>query len=223
MNKKTLIFFLIGGAFLLFVIYSLVKEFVNNKPESSNFKPSFKESNLGGDKVEYLDSLTLIYSNYKYGFSMDFPDHWTTDRGVSEHTIVRGVQIDSAISFAINVIELSDMKDADITLWTLWDDKGSAMQESYHNMLSQSVNSNIYNYTTRKVHVDNREAIEAKFNYAEKEVDLEFEIQSIVYSVYIMPNMFTIGLNVPKLLYDLNPDYYNPMINNLRLFIKPKK
>jgi len=221
MSKKLRNFYIIGALFLAFFIYEAVKGYlIKDQTQSLEFEESFKEANLGGSSVEYLDSITMIYSNYKYGFSMDFPDNWTTDRGVSEHTVIRGVNIDSAMSFAINVLELTDMKDSGITLWTLWDNAESGMAESYRNMLSQSVNTTISNYVTRKVYVDNREAIEARFNYITRGVDYEFEVQSVVYSLYFMPYMYTVGLNVPKIFYEPKRGYYDMLITKFKI-IRP--
>lgn len=218
MNKKLRNFYIIGALLLALFINEVVKGYLHkDQSQSLELEESFKEAYLGGSPVEYFDSLTMIYSNYKYGFSMDFPDHWATDRGVAEHTIIRGARIDSATSFSINVIELSDMKDENITIWQIYDSDQSGVINSFKNMLSETLNSKIYNFTTRKVHVANQEAIEAKANYIIKEVDVEFENQFLAYFIYVMPYMYSVGLHVPKAIYDNNQGYYNSMINNFKI------
>ena len=76
-------------------------------------EPSLKEK---VSKDEHLDNKTNIYSSFKYGFAVDFPDNWTIDRGVSKNTIIRCVQKDSAISFSINVIEVKNIIEMDLQM-----------------------------------------------------------------------------------------------------------
>ncbi|MCK4921312.1 MAG: hypothetical protein KAS71_09715 [Bacteroidales bacterium] len=222
MNKKIRnSYILFAGLIIITIVLFVQKSQVNNSPDTSDFEPSFKESNLHGNKIEHLDSTSLVYSNFKYGFAMDFPNNWSVDRGVSEHNIIRAGQIDSAISFSINVIEISDME-SDIDIWTLWDNKAMGLEANYRSMLPKLVNSNIYNFSPRKVYVSNREAIEIRFNYFVREVDVEHEMQCLFYSIYKIPFTYTIGMHIPKIFYEYNPDRYDYMINNFVL-MKPNK
>lgn len=221
MNKKIRNSYILLAGLIIMAIVLVVKKYqVNNPSVVTDFEPSFKESSLHGNTVEHLDSNTLVYSNFKYGFAMDFPNNWSIDRGVSEHTIIRAGQMDSAISFSINVIELSDMQ-SDIGIWTLWDNEAMGLEASYKNMLPKLVNSEIFNYKPRKVYVSNREAIEIRFNYLVREVDVEYEMQCLFYSIYMIPYTYTIGMHIPRVFYDENPNRYNYMINNFVL-MKPK-
>lgn len=45
-----------------------------------------------------------LYSNFWLNFSIDLPDSWAVDRGVSENTVIRSFQRDSAMTFSVNVI-----------------------------------------------------------------------------------------------------------------------
>jgi len=220
MNKNIRNSFIFLAGLIILSIFLFVKEYqLKNSSHLSDFEPSFKESNLQGSKIEHLDTASLIYSNFKYGFAMDFPNNWSIDRGVSEHTIIRAAQTDSTISCAINVIELGDMK-SDISIWTLWDNKSMEFEANYRNMFSKLVNSEIYNFSPRKVYVSNREAIEIRFNYLVREVDVEYEMQYLFYSIYKIPFVYTVGMHIPKIFYDDNPGRYNYMVNNFVL-MKP--
>ncbi len=152
---------------------------------------------------------------------MDFPDNWDIDRGVSEHTIICGGIKDSAISLAVNVIELKDMSLSDINIWDLWDIKELDLEGVYRRSMTESVNSEIENINFRKVYVSNIEAIEIKFNYLNKDVDTEYEMQAIVYTVYIIPYIYTIGLHILKMFYYLDIERYNNLIYDFS-FIKRK-
>ncbi|MDQ2180850.1 hypothetical protein [Marinifilum sp. D714] len=218
MDKKVRNFYVFVALVLFFIGFTYFKQFnIESKSNNSDFEPSYKQSYLEGNSVEHLDSISMIYSNFKYGFSMDFPNNWKTDRGTSEHTVIRGVQLDSAISFSINVIELKDMKSQDFNVWDLWDNKRFGMESNYRKMLPKLVNTDICNFSPRKVYVSNRKAIEIKFNYTVREVDMEFEMQSLFYSIYKMPCTYTVGLQVPRVFYDENPQKYNYLINKFVL------
>ncbi|WP_321318038.1 hypothetical protein [Labilibaculum sp.] len=222
MDKKVRNFYVFVAFVIFLIAFTYLKQLnVETKAYISDFEASYKESNLEGNSVEHLDSLSLIYSNFKYGFSMDFPNNYSIDRGVSEHTIIRGVQIDSAISFLVNVIELKDMKLKKITIWDLWDNKSMGLEKNYRKILSKMVNSDIWNFKPRKVYISNRESIEIKYNYIVREVDIEYEMQSLFYSIYKLPYTYSVGLHVPKIFYDENPEKYNFLINNFVL-MQPK-
>lgn len=213
-------FYLLVAVIAIIILFTYFQEWnIKNKTAKSGFEPSYKELNEEKDLVEHLDSTTLIYSNFKYGFSMNFPDEWNIDRGVSEHTIIRGVQNDSALSFVINVIELKDMKSENLNIWELWDNKN--MDLEYRKILPKLVKSDIYNYNSRKVYVSNTEAIEIKYNYIAKDVDVECEMQSHFYSIYQLPFTYTVGLHAPKIFYEKNPVRYDHLIKNFVL-MQPK-
>jgi len=214
MNKSVRNFFWISASIIAFFILIIIKDARNKNPENSNsdFKPSYKESASPGDFSEHLDSTTLIYSNYRYGVAMDFPNNWEIDRGVSEHTIIRGGRKDSAISFAINVVELDDTSSSEITIWDLWDNEDLDLENIYLQMMIQAVNSEVHDYQFRKVYVSNREAMEIRFNYVNKDVDAEYNMQAIVYSIIIVPFTYTIGIHIPELFYYLNQEKYNYLI-----------
>lgn len=68
-------------------------------------KPSYKEQKKANDYSEYFDTISNIYSNYKYNIAIRAPKNWKRDRGISEHTIFRTFQKDSGFSLSVNVIE----------------------------------------------------------------------------------------------------------------------
>lgn len=151
---------------------------------------------------------------------MDFPDNWSLDRGVSEHTIIRGRQIDSLITFAINIVEVSDIIQSGVSIWDLWEDKSKGFEEESRNELQKSANLDTYNYNTRKVYVSNIEAFETKFNYIMRQVDLEIEMQAIFYHIFKTPLTYAVGFHIPKIFYDDNPERYNYFISKFVL-MKP--
>lgn len=49
-----------------------------------------------------------LYSNHYFNLTIDLPNNWDTDRGVSEYTLVRAYQADSGITIHLNVQPLLD-------------------------------------------------------------------------------------------------------------------
>lgn len=163
----------------------------------------------------------MIYSNFKYGFSMDFPDNWKFDRGNAEHTVIRAGQKDSFMLAAVNVIELKDVPKSDFSLWKIWDNKELGMAEFMKNEFKKALNSDIIDYSWRKVYVNNREAIETKLNYILKELDYEFEMKYIAYSISNKNQFsYTVGIKTPKYFYEENPSRFDYLINNFVFLAK---
>ena len=200
-------------------IYIYFQKSIQNQNNKNDFAPSFKEQNTSSDFVEHLDSTTLIYSNFKYGFSIDFPDNWDIDRGMAEHTIIRAAQKDSLFLFMVNVVETKDTK-SDISTWLLWDNKSFNMKEKYISSMKKSLNMDINNISTRKIYVSNNEAIEIKFTYLVKEIDFQYEMQSVFYYILRNPYTYTIGIKAPKMFYDENPERFNHLITQFGFIIK---
>jgi len=214
-------FFVFVAIMIIISIFFIVKEqSIKNKSSKDYFLPSSKELNEKGEFIEHLDSATLLYSNFKYNFSVDFPDNWLLDKGVSEHTIIRGSQKDSAISFAVNVITLNEPTFVEKNIWDLWDIKELSMEENNKEMLMKIFQTSLLKYSSRRIHISNKKAIETSFSYIVKDVDFEFEIQCFFYSIYQSPYTYTIGLQVPYDFYIETPDKYKYFINNFVLFTK---
>jgi hypothetical protein len=47
-----------------------------------------------------------LYSNYFFNVSIDLPDTWNVDKGVSENTLIRAYQADSGLTIALNVFSI---------------------------------------------------------------------------------------------------------------------
>ena len=206
-------FYIFVGCIIILIGYSYFNQYRTNKSFDSD---DFKE-NKTYEKVKYsekIDTLNMIYSNEKYGIAIDFPDNWKLDKGVSEQSLVRGISKDSGITFNITVVEVEGAK-LDANMWQIWDKKESGMKDIIKQSLPSMVNSKIENYTDRKVYVDNLEGIEVRFTYLLKYPDGQYDVQGIVYWVYKMPYTYTMGIQVPKMFYEKNPNWYNSLINNV--------
>ena len=222
--------FFIG--FVIFLILMIIgnksidivgRIFNGNKDENSIkkdklndiFEPSFKESSSNANKIEHLDSISMIYSNFKYGFSMDFPDNWNFDRGIAEHTVIRAGQKDSFMLAAIVITELKDKSQNSKDIWELWDDQEIGMADHVKNGFQKALNSDLLDFTWRKVFVNSRKAIETKSVYILKELDYEFEMLNIGYTITNSNNfIYNVTIKTPKFFYEMNPSRFDYMINN---------
>lgn len=207
-NKQNL-YLLLGLACLILLAYLFKITTSKEKPLKQNnveFAPSLKQKNE--EFVEYLDSSSLIYSNYKYNIAVDFPDHWAVDKGVSEHTIVRGSYPDSGLSLAINVIELEELEVDDKTIWDLYDHN---WENNKKELLEEATNEELHDFESRKVHLSNVEAVEYRFSRIFRQVDLEFDMQHIVYEFSYQNCTYSVGLQVPWFLYEENPQRYSSL------------
>lgn len=125
----------------------------------SSFAPSYKEKSKEGEFKEHLDSVSNIYSNFHYGFSIDYPNNWELDRGSSEHTVIRGVQKDSLYTLAVIVVEISDIKQT-TNIWDLWDKNIADFRQKHIYFANSTSTSEVNESNVRKVYLSNQPALE---------------------------------------------------------------
>ena len=186
---------------------------------TDHFEKSYKEqkdTDLLPEHTEHFDSINNLYSNYKYKVSFDGPNHWASDAGVSEHTIFRTFQPDSAITFAINVIELKvaeNEKAPDI--WEMYQVQKEKMDYPYKVLIPKQFNSKVEDFNASKTYLKNKTILKRKFKYLVRELDLEYYNTSIVYQTLIDNLSYTFSLDVPTMFYDENPSFYDNLIRNV--------
>lgn len=187
---------------------------------SDGFEKSYKaqkdEGNLP-EHTEHFDSLKNIYSNFKYRFAFDAPDNWASDAGVSEHTIFRTYQADSAITFTINVIEIQDFKNSKSRpdIWELYQANKDEMDYPYKVIIPKQFKSEVKNFVAKKSYIKNQLSLKRSFSYMVRELDYEYSLTSIVYQTYLDKFTYTFKLDVPTMFYKENPDYYEDLFLNV--------
>lgn len=198
---------------LLYFISTAFTSCSNNKkldPEKDLFEPSYKElKSQGNFKDEYFDSISNIYSNYKYNVAFRAPKSWNYDQGVTEHMIFRSYNQDSLYTFSINVIETK--YDNEKLFWPNYEKNKIQLKNQFVDITENQLNSKIVNLTENLTYIRNHKSLKRSFTFTRKDQDLEFEITSIVQQVIIGKLNYTFGLSMPKIFYDKNPDYFNEM------------
>ncbi|GGK15967.1 hypothetical protein GCM10007962_07830 [Yeosuana aromativorans] len=201
------------------IIFSSCQENKKKTDVTDDFEKSYKEqkdSESLPDYTEHFDSTNNLYSNYKYKVAFDAPNHWSSDTGVSEHTIFRTFQQDSAISFAINVIELKmDENEKAPDIWEMYQIQKVKMDYTYKVLIPKQFNSKVEDFRASKTYIKNKTTLKRQFKYLVRELDLEYYNTSIVYQTLIDNLSYTFSLDVPTMFYDQNPSFYDNLIRNV--------
>ena len=208
---------------LTFILISCFDKKNKEIDKDSIFKDSFKtqkKSGTIGEKSEDFDSVNNIYSNYKYNVAYDGLDYWLSDYGVSEHTILRTFDKDSAIGMTINVIETTFEPGKNI--WEIYDLNPKAMGEQFSQMITGQLNTGIKNYSFKKTYIKNVKSLKRKFEYTVRDSEYEYDNVNIIQQAVRGNYYYTFNLFIPKMFYDVNPDYYDKLYLNL-YFLKDEK
>lgn len=176
-----------------------------------------KDLKLSPEYTEHFDSINNLYSNYKYKVAFDAPNHWSSDAGVSEHTIFRTFQPDSAITFVINVVELKVPKNEKAPdIWEMYQNQKDKMDYSIKVLIPEQFNTTVNDFEASKTYIKNRTTLKRKFSYLVRELDMEYSNTSIVYQTLINNLSYTFSLDVPTMFYEEKPEYFESLF--LRIF-----
>lgn len=189
----------------------------SNSGTEKMFNESYKER-LSDDPeqeefTEFFDEESNIYSNHLYDFSVIFPPNWTTDRGFSEHTVIRGIEKDSAITFSVNVFDVGGGKDDEFSIWKDFDSNRSRYDSQFKTGTESSLQSTLYNFSVAKITYDNHKAIKTEYVYDVKHIDFEYQMKAIMFQISKTPYIYTIGIQVPFMFYEENPERYFTILN----------
>lgn len=185
---------------------------------AQNFNTSYKAGEM---KSHHYDESNNLYSNYKYNVSFDGPNHWNHDMGVSEHTIFRTYELDSAITIAINVLEvnLPEGVKPPKDIMEVYENDKDRMDYLYKVVIPKQYNTKVEDFKAVKSYLNNRVSLKRTFVYTVKEDDIEYLNKSIVYQTIMDNCMYTIGLDVPDMFYKEAPNYYKNLFNGVRFMI----
>jgi hypothetical protein len=113
-EKKALTF--ITAILVTYFLYQIVNKNSNQRPDSSfenlivdrvkelnDYKKKLRNPEVVPFNNEY-ESLQNgnLYANYFFKLSLDLPDSWNIDRGVSESTLIRAFRADSGLTMALS-------------------------------------------------------------------------------------------------------------------------
>lgn len=228
-------YYILGVSLILIIVLITIGKSKNERSilnednflqkDGTNYEKSYKQQKKEKDIgfTENLDSILNIYSNYKYEVSFNGPDNWKSDMGVSEHTIYRTYELDSGLTFSINVIEpkLSDnFKSRKISIWEVYDNNPLDYKNRHKQMLENQTNSKIRNFNLVKIYLKNEPSLRVYFEDTRRDIDYEYDVVNIVYSTFRNNYTYTFSLGVPKIFYDNNSDYYHKLFYGIHFLKK---
>jgi hypothetical protein len=185
--------------------------------KAGEFQKSFKEKSEYSF-YKYLDSSTNIYSNFYYHVSFDAPNNWTTDAGVSEHTIFRAFHRDSSLTFSLNVIELNYGKNEEISnvnIWELYQNNQKKLDYPIIALIEKQYNTKVSNFEVIKSYIKGNIALKRTLNYNVRDLDIIYNMKNISYQVMTNRFTFTFTLSVPTMFYNNKPSYFDNMFRNI--------
>jgi len=197
--------------------FSIVFIFLFNNvvfSQLEGFKDSYKRQiqlgKIDKSKTEFYDSSTKVFSNFKYGFSFKLPKNWDYDNGTGLLTVFRTYDKESGISLSINVMESIEKKVPSIH--KIFDELGETFYYKGIKKQIENTGLNLKNSSFKKSSFKGFDSIDQLF--ITSEIIEDFEIETIHKGkIFWKQNIqITIGLNLPKLFYDLKPSYYDNLI-----------
>lgn len=200
-------------------------EYYGPEERGVSFMPSLEKnatSELDSEAaIEFYDSISNIYSNKKFGFSIKFPYGWSNDRGVSEHTIIRGYQEKNGASFSVNVIEVDVEKDVPFSMWKFYDENSVSLEKQFRNGMEDLYKTQLLDYSIKKVYIHNNEAIQRDFVYNYCHLESETLMKVIMCQTTKPPFAFTIGIQLPLTSFKEDPVFYSTLISEFK-FVEKK-
>ena len=194
--KKTLLLFI----FIPLVCFGQNIPNVNNQP-----------------KTQALDTLTNVYINYSYQISIDAPDNWIVDYGIGEDCIFRGNERELALTFSIVVKKIKmENKNA----WQEYILHKPQKDEELRNFFKNQFNSEINNYKAIKSYVNNFVSLNESFDFIVRSTELEYINQFIQHTVFKDGYVYVFNAQMPKTIYDEQPEYFKNLFNLIRFLPK---
>ena len=194
--------------------------------EDKYLEESYKEQKSKGTLSEHsedFDSLTNIYSNYKYLISIDAPDNWKIDYGTAKHSIFRGNDPEFALTFSIVVVESkTDLKNSK-NAWEFYLDNKSKQDAELKNIVKTQFNSDIQNYKATKSYVRNIVSANHSYDFLVRSTDLEYINHVINHQIYRDDYIYTLTAQMPKVVYDEQPEYFERLFNLVTLLPNSEK
>ncbi|ALM20552.1 hypothetical protein AAT17_04530 [Nonlabens sp. MIC269] len=196
----------------------------NQSKEDEFLKKSFKEKKNEGTVPKYseeFDPETKIYSNYEYLITIDAPDNWKVDFGTSKHSIFRGNDPELALTFSLVVVEPNTDKPVREDAWEFYRKNRIKLDNQVKTIVKTQMNSEIENYNAEKSYVKNFVSLKQSYDHIVRGADVEYLNHVINHSVYRDEYIYTITIQMPKIIYDEQPMYFERLVNKVSFLPNP--
>jgi hypothetical protein len=171
-------------------------------------------------QIDWIDSTNNAYSNFIHGIGMKLPSHWSYDRGMSQHTIFRGMQPDSGISFVLNVVPVMDdfkaiQTDETVDLYEIYLLTPIEFQDGLKESWEAQVKSKIKGISIQKSYLKNRVCLKSYMTFDFRDFDVEYENTVILYQTATESRLYSIGMILPTVIYQSNKAYYENVFSQV--------
>ncbi len=197
----------------------------NQSKEDKYWEKSFKEQKNEGTISEYseeFDPKTNIYSNYEYHIIIDAPDNWKVDFGTSKHSIFRGNDPELALTFSIVVVEPKTDELNSENAWQFYLKNKTKLDSQLKTIVKNQMNSEIQNYDSSKSYVRNFVSLKQSYDFVVRSADIEYLNHVINHQVYRDDYIYTFTIQMPKVVYEEQPEYFQRLINNISFLPNPE-
>ena len=146
------------------------------------------------------------YSNHYFNVATDFPDNWEVDRGMSEYSLFRAYQSDSALSLAISAVPTEANNEGGSTFNNPLDRMNSMANGDYKsfllNQLKRNTTSEIYDFQLSEERIRSDNFLVHSYKYDETVDNMVIPFYSIAYQTILWNVVYTIGYSGPLAFYD---------------------
>ena len=146
------------------------------------------------------------YSNHYFNVVTDFPDNWEVDRGMSEYSLLRAYQADSALSLAISAVPTESENEGSNTFNNPLDRMNSMANGDYESFLldqlKKNTSSDIYDFQLSEEKIRSDNFLVNSYKYDETVDNMAIPFYSISYQTILWNVVYTIGYSGPLAFYD---------------------
>jgi hypothetical protein len=146
------------------------------------------------------------YSNHYFNVVTDFPDNWEVDRGMSEYSLFRAYQADSALSLAISTVPIESENEGSNIFHNPLDRMNSMANGDYRsflmNQLKKNTSSDIYDFQLSEEKIRSDNFLVHSYKYDETVDNMVIPFYSISYQTILWNVVYTIGYSGPLAFYD---------------------
>lgn len=196
----------------------LDKEITNSENQYVS-KNNYSPSNDIDNELERWDSRNYVYSNFKYGFSIDLPSDifWQKTSGTSKHTIFKVVQPDTEMVMFVNVFDYRETGKELDDIWVFENEFKTIILPESRNLVSDNSQEKIVSQNIEKCVFSGRHAfkITAKSTLDDDRYSSPVSMSTYDYTFMRSNMMYTVSL---KCYSDIEEHLQNEGIDIKSLF-----
>lgn len=186
---------------------------VEKNPEKDLLNPAFKEQANNEGLVEYYDTISNVYSNYKYNIAINKPKNWKFDKGPEKYMIFRSFERDSGYNYSVSVTETK--YNVENIFWEEYEKNKIIFEKELTEILEKKINSKMELEYSKITYLKNFKCLKHKYNYEMRDEDFTVDMTCIMFQIPKRNYTYTISLTLPKMFYDERQDFYENILKGV--------